>query len=285
MKKLALLLFATVLSLQSCKEDDSISDTSTENLDIITTDVTLTSSENFNEILTDADGNTLYFFSKDVAGLSVCNDGCLAAWPLFYKEDLTVGEGLDTADFNTITRDDGAKQTTYKGWPLYYFANDTNAGDINGDGVGNNWYVAKADYSLMYAQASLDDSDDLTLYMTNATGRTIYLFANDEANTNNYTQADLSNNSTWPMVTLDIDELPSILDKNDFGTIDVFGNQQVTYKGWPLYYFGGDVNSGDANGVSDVWPIVNTDTVTATETATSTQSTTTLETSDNEYNY
>lgn len=273
-------MFATLISLYSCDNDDSITETETEN-PTETVDVQLATSANFGEILTDAEGNTLYFFSKDVKGISECENGCLSAWPLFYEEDIQLGEGLEATDFETITRGDGEKQTTYKGWPLYYFANDTKAGDVNGDGAGDNWYVAKPDYSLMYAQASLDGADDLTFYMTNATGRTIYLFANDKANTNNFTQEGLSNNAAWPIITLDLDKIPSILDASDFGTIDVFGNQQVTYKGWPLYYFGNDVARGDANGVSGVWPTVNVDTASAAGTTAST----TTEDDSNGYDY
>jgi len=50
----------------------------------------------------------------------------------------------------------------------------------------------------------------------------------------------------------------------DFGTIDVFGQAQLTYKGWPLYKFGGDENRGDNFGVgfpsAGVWPILNLET-------------------------
>ncbi|KIV56789.1 hypothetical protein AM501_23500 [Aneurinibacillus migulanus] len=45
-------------------------------------------------------------------------------------------------DFATITRKDtGQKQVTYKGYPLYYFANDETKGDVNGQGVKNAWYT------------------------------------------------------------------------------------------------------------------------------------------------
>jgi len=44
-------------------------------------------------------------------------------------------------DFGAIARDDGKKQTTYKGMPLYYFAGDKNPGDTAGQGMGGNWYV------------------------------------------------------------------------------------------------------------------------------------------------
>ena len=46
----------------------------------------------------------------------------------------------------SITRpDDGKKQVTYNGMPLYYFASDTKAGDTNGQGVGDIWWVFGAD--------------------------------------------------------------------------------------------------------------------------------------------
>ena len=43
----------------------------------------------------------------------------------------------------TITRDDGTMQVTYNGLPLYRFANDTAAGQTNGEGVAGLWSVAK----------------------------------------------------------------------------------------------------------------------------------------------
>ncbi len=44
----------------------------------------------------------------------------------------------------TITRDDGSKQVTYKGLPLYRFAQDAAPGDTKGDGFANGlWAAAK----------------------------------------------------------------------------------------------------------------------------------------------
>ncbi len=63
------------------------------------------------------------------------------------------------------------------------------------------------------------------------------------------------------------DKIPSILKASDFGTIDVHGKTQLTYKGWPLYYFGQDSQRGDNKGISvpapGIWPIANTNTVVA----------------------
>ena len=37
----------------------------------------------------------------------------------------------------------GKRQVTYKGRALYYFAGDSYAGDTNGQGINNVWFVAK----------------------------------------------------------------------------------------------------------------------------------------------
>ena len=64
----------------------------------------------------------MYFFSKDSKNVSNCPDGsCTDIWPVFYEENLTLDQGLVASDFGTIIRPNGAKQITYKGWPLYYF--------------------------------------------------------------------------------------------------------------------------------------------------------------------
>ncbi len=280
MKNSIFLLFISISILYSCSSDDSDSPSNPEPEPEVNT-VQLVNNATFGNILTDADGKSLYFFSRDSKGNSACSGGCIGNWPIFYTSDLTLDEGLEASDFGEITREDGEKQTTYKGWPLYYFVNDNAAGDTNGDKVGNNWYIAKPDYSLMYVEAQLvgkdadgnnvnfksdyTPGDELTFYIVNATtGRTLYIFMNDTKDTNNYTAADFSNNAIWPVFHIDIDKLPSILNPNDFGTIDVFGTPQLTYKGWPLYYFGQDTERGDNLGINvpspGVWPIANTDT-------------------------
>jgi len=81
----------------------------------------------------------LYTFKKDTTGKSACAGDCLAKWPAFTGMG---GAGLDAKAFGTITRDDGAKQSTYKGMPLYYFAADKAAGEVKGQGMKDVWYVA-----------------------------------------------------------------------------------------------------------------------------------------------
>ncbi len=278
MKKSIFLLFASISIFYGCSSDDSDPGPDPGNDG---NNIQLANDATFGSILTDKDGRSLYFFSRDSKGTSACSGGCISNWPIFYTDNVTLDAGLEASDFSEITRTDGSKQTTYKGWPLYYFAGDNAAGDTNGDKVGNNWYIAKPDYSLMYVEAQLvgkdaegneinfksdyTPGDELTFYIVNATtGRTLYTFINDKKDTNNFTADDFSNDAVWPIFDIDIDKLPSILDASDFGTIDVFGRSQLTYKGWPLYYFGQDVERGDNFGINfpaaGVWPIANTDT-------------------------
>lgn len=93
------------------------------------------------QILVDGEGRTLYLFTPDEQGPSVCTDDCLANWPSL-TGPATAGEGVDESLLGTAPRpDDGTEQVTYNGWPLYYFAADPNPGDINGQGVGDVWFV------------------------------------------------------------------------------------------------------------------------------------------------
>jgi predicted lipoprotein with Yx(FWY)xxD motif len=108
------------------------------------------------------------------------------------------------------------------------------------------------------------EGDGATPYITDINGMTLYRFKNDSKGSNNFTNSDFSNNSAWPIAEISLDKIPSNLDAADFDTIDVFGRTQITYKDWPLYYFGQDAARGDNKGVSfpapGVWPIANTDT-------------------------
>ena len=91
--------------------------------------------------LADAKGMTLYWFKKDSPGKSACAGPCVEKWPIYFREKVKAGEGLKDEDFGTITRDDGKKQSTFRGYPLYYWAGDKAKGDTSGQGVKDVWYV------------------------------------------------------------------------------------------------------------------------------------------------
>jgi predicted lipoprotein with Yx(FWY)xxD motif len=266
-RQLKFLLFSS-LSLAACNKNDD-----TAPPQQVAKGVILTTNATYGPILTDSAGNTLYFFSLDANGNSACSGNCVVAWPVYYTPTATADAGLNKADFATIVRSDGTPQTTYKGWPLYYYQIDAKPGDVNGENVNNVWFVAKPNYTLMLANNQLVGNDGkqyksdytegtgLTQYFTDGMGRTVYAFTPDKFNQNNYTKPDFSNNATWPIYETDVNDLPSVVNKDDVGVIDIFGKKQLTYKGWPLYYFGPDAERGDTKGVSvptpGFWPYVN----------------------------
>ena len=246
------------------------------------TNVKITNNPALGNIITDGNGITLYFFTKDAFGSSLCNDGCTDIWPVFYADSLIIGEGLDADDFGTLTRDDSTMQTTYKGWPLYYFYKDSSAGDVKGENVNGLWYVAKPDYSILLMNNQLVGHDGKSYngnyqpgteevqYFVDGYGRTLYIFTKDKNNKNNFTAPDFSNNGVWPVYEEKLNSVPSVIDPSLFSTIDVFGHKQLTYKGWPLYHFGQDsMKRGYNKGVSfpspGVWPVakINIDSPTA----------------------
>jgi predicted lipoprotein with Yx(FWY)xxD motif len=104
--------------------------------------VKIAKNETLGRYLTDAKGMTLYVFKKDSPGKSSCAGDCVTRWPLYFREDVGVAGDLKASDFGTITREDGQKQTTYKGLPLYYFAADKAPGDTKGQAVKDVWFAA-----------------------------------------------------------------------------------------------------------------------------------------------
>lgn len=104
--------------------------------------VKVTGKDGVGKFFTDAKGMTLYVFKKDSPGKSACAGPCVGRWPLYFREMVAVPDGVKADDFGSITRDDGKRQTTYKGWPLYYFVDDKSPGETKGHGVGSVWYVA-----------------------------------------------------------------------------------------------------------------------------------------------
>jgi predicted lipoprotein with Yx(FWY)xxD motif len=99
----------------------------------------------FGKVLADSKGFTLYTFDKDTEGVSNCNGECATLWPPVKAEANIVAEGVDKALVGSITRQDGSKQLTVAGKPVYNYAKDTAPCQSNGEGVGNVWFIAAPD--------------------------------------------------------------------------------------------------------------------------------------------
>ena len=106
-----------------------------------------TADSDLGEIVVDGDGMTVYMFDNDTQGgdASTCEGQCAANWPAVTSDsDDPAVEGV-TGEIGTITGVDGETQVTLNGWPLYSFAGDSAAGDVNGQGVNGVWWVLTPD--------------------------------------------------------------------------------------------------------------------------------------------
>lgn len=112
------------------------------------------------QVLVDAEGYTLYVFLNDKPGTSNCTGNCAANWPpLLAEGEVVTGDGLDAGLVATITRDDGTIQVTYNGRPLYYYYDDNNPGDANGQGANDVWYVISGAGEPVEADPVEDEED------------------------------------------------------------------------------------------------------------------------------
>lgn len=108
-----------------------------------------TEKEGFGTYLADQNGMTLYRFDKDTTNpaASNCNGECASTWPpLIVTWPASVYlDGVDPNAIGYIERADGTCQLTVNNWPVYYFASDRQAGDINGEGIGGSWFAIAPD--------------------------------------------------------------------------------------------------------------------------------------------
>jgi predicted lipoprotein with Yx(FWY)xxD motif len=100
---------------------------------------------------------------------------------------------------------------------------------------------------------------DLGTILTDATGMTIYFFANDTEGTSNCEGDCLAN---WPPVEAEDSPAAGEGVTAELGTIERSdGTRQLTVNGFPAYYFAADAAAGDVNGqgVGGVWWVFGAD--------------------------
>jgi len=209
------------------------------------------------------DGRTLYIFDNDAPGSSNCvNDTCITNWPplLAPSDQFTV-----TPPFSIIDRGDGYYQWALRAKPLYFFAGDSAAGDINGEGVIDAWHVAvyqplllneptvnsaDGDYLVASGKVSVavapSDPGTLEAQAQVREGFSLYTFAMDTSGVSNCTGQCAVN---WPPLLADSSDqaqAPYSLIERSMGTNGTA--LQWAYQGMPLYFYIGDLQAGDTNG-------------------------------------
>ncbi|MDW8807958.1 SCO0930 family lipoprotein [Streptomyces scabiei] len=244
--------------------------------------LTVWNSDEYGKVLTDSSGRTLYRFDKDSfePPKTTCEGECATTWPPVPASGATAAEGVDQALLGEVSRPDGTKQLTVAGWPMYYFAKDTKAGDIKGQGLKDSWFASAPNGKKASTkgggtggtgggggeaveQAGLTTRKDAKLgeIVVDKNGMTVYRFMKD---------------TQWPMSTkctgACLDKWPVVapVDKNDTKGIllkgyTVFdrpdGFKQQTINCIPLYTFANDKSPGDTNGqgVGGTWFAINGD--------------------------
>ena len=107
----------------------------------------------YGPVLFDGKNRVLYGFTRDRrGGPSRCYGACAAAWPVYFaNSSLRAGRGVRQALLGTVRRRDGRRQSTYNGWPLYYYAHE-GPGEVKCQNVrefGGVWLVVKASGRLV----------------------------------------------------------------------------------------------------------------------------------------
>lgn len=107
---------------------------------------------------------------------------------------------------------------------------------------------------------NLAESSEHGMYLVDQEGMALYMFAPDAQGPSTCYDQCATN---WPPLTVEsADALPTAgegLDAALFGTVERDdGTFQVTYNGWPLYYYAGDMEAGvtGGQGLGDNWYIV-----------------------------
>lgn len=214
-------------------------------------------------VLADANGKMLYAFTKDTKDTSTCADTCATNWPPLLADKADVQTGVDAKLIGYTKRADGKSQVTYNGMPLYYFAKDAKPGDMNGQGVATSWYVVTADGRMIKPASLSIAKTSLGNVLADGDGRVLYIYTKDTTNPSASNCYDTCA-SFWPVMYSD-GKTPTLKDGVDakmVGTTTRKDNtMQMTYNGWPIYYWRNDKNPGDTNGqgVTGNWWVIQAD--------------------------
>lgn len=263
--------------------------------------VQIGSSASIGQYLENGTGFTLYMFAADTPGngTSTCTGACAAVWPPFYASSMSLPSDLSSSSFSTITRSDGSKQTTYNGWPLYYFASDTKAGSLLGEGLNQFgpalptshpglWYAIPPTLQLTGGQivggpsyaVGVAYKASIGIYLTNSSGFTLYYRSTDTPNSGTTTCSTDACEANWPVFYQATLNLPPGLSSSQFSTITAYNSTKITtYTGYPLFYWIGDTSAGSTAGegiggfyVATIPTLIGPSTASTTTTTTTTTS-------------
>lgn len=218
-------------------------------------DVTIRTSPFLGSYLADATGRTLYYYGSDLPGdcttppVSRCTADCLVTWPPYNAGARALVPGLDDAAFGTIQGNNGVPQTTYYGWPLYYYKDDVAPAQIAGQGKAKVWHVVEVKLPSVVIMR-----EGTNRYLADAAGRTLYVSSADQVGSN---QVNPESHCVGPCLmsfqrmNARNHAVVQSLEQDDFWSfVNPDGTQQLGYKGAPLYRSKNDRKAGDMTGTA-----------------------------------
>jgi predicted lipoprotein with Yx(FWY)xxD motif len=123
--------------------------------------VVKSASNSLGTILVNSQGMTLYHLSGEVNGKFICTStACLGVWHPLIAPSSGAPSG-EVGSLGTVKRPEGTVQVTYKGTPLYTFAQDKQAGETNGQGIKDvgTWSVITTSSSSTPAPSTSSSSE------------------------------------------------------------------------------------------------------------------------------
>jgi predicted lipoprotein with Yx(FWY)xxD motif len=235
--------------------------------------VVTTAPSKFGRVLVTGSGESLYVFSGDglpfsatgpqlaCTALNTAPSGtpCTTAWPpLLASGPLVAKGGVHQSGLGTVSRN-GVTQVTYDGSPVYGFAGDKAAGQMNGEDVAafdGTWYLDSTDGRQAVGTPTVTtelSSNGIVLSSPTASGtRTVYSLTADQPFTTTCTGPCAA---VWPpLLTAHPRRVVAGTgtDRRLLGTIRrPDGTFQVTYRGRPVYFFSFDLGAGAAAGLTN----------------------------------
>jgi predicted lipoprotein with Yx(FWY)xxD motif len=94
------------------------------------------------QILTNAQGMTLYYFTADTPMKSACTGACAKMWPPLLSKAMPTHPATLSGKFSIVSDANGS-QVSYNGHLLYAYSADTARGQTAGDGLYGKWFAAK----------------------------------------------------------------------------------------------------------------------------------------------
>ena len=142
MKNIIMLSALTgILTLSGCttmKDMMGIGNSGTHNVQATANNMAPVTS--INGVLVDSVNRmTLYTYDKDSMNKAECGSVCAVAWPPF----MAPSNAKASSQFAAFQREDGTYQWAANGKPLYFYANDTEVGDMDGNNKGGVWHIVR----------------------------------------------------------------------------------------------------------------------------------------------